>query len=60
MARLNASQKADEMVAEAEAKAERIIEEALARRRRLNQAVTHARRAPRRDQRPGGAAWRTS
>ena len=39
-ARLNASQRMDEMVAEAEAKAKRIIDDAVARRRQLNQAIS--------------------
>ncbi len=39
-ARLNASQKTDEMVAEAEAKGQRIIDDAIARRRQLNQAIS--------------------
>jgi predicted transcriptional regulator len=38
--KLNAGQKADELITEAESKAEAIIDEAIARRRRLNQAVT--------------------
>jgi len=38
--RLNASQRMDEMIAEAETKAQRIIDDAVARRRQLNQAIT--------------------
>jgi DivIVA domain-containing protein len=39
-ARLNASQKMDEMVAEAETKAQAIIDDAIARRRQLNLAIS--------------------
>ena len=39
-ARLNASQRMDEMIAEAEAKAQGIIDDAIARRRQLNQAIS--------------------
>ncbi len=39
-ARLNASQRMDEMIADAEAKSQRIIDDAVARRRQLNQAIS--------------------
>ena len=38
--RLNASQRTDEMIADAESKAQRIIDDALARRRELNLAIS--------------------
>ncbi len=40
VARLNASQRMDEMIADAEKKAEKIIEDAIGRRRQLNQAIS--------------------
>ena len=39
-ARLNASQKMDEMIADAETKSQQIIDDAVARRRQLNQAIS--------------------
>ena len=52
--RLNASQRMDEMVAEAEVKAQGIIDDAIARRRQLNQAISSL--LERRDEIAGEAA----
>jgi len=52
--RLNASQRMDEMIAEAETKAQAIIDDAVARRRQLNQAISSL--LERRDEIAGEAA----